>query len=271
MNSILLLSLFLTLGSCVVLRLPLLNEDSKFFTVKRRYVRGQFNLIFYESINENDVIDKVYYHGVEIYPADLSVLGVGYNHELNVFISAILNQVQIDNFTELFTEEQRNNIRVHPNYQRKFRRLVVVGKISENVFICVVNVTWDGQQAIKKVDRFYKYDNDVVDVIMEAQDRYMRIKYEENIPNSSKIIRNILKRDPTKVKSYGELDEVDDDSQLGKGVDINEEQIEKEVEQVINKPGISEADLREAGPSGLSSMLRRKLKLNEISEDTDSY
>ncbi|EAN30478.1 hypothetical protein TpMuguga_03g00637 [Theileria parva strain Muguga] len=129
------------------------------------------------------------------------------------------------------------------------------------------------------------YENIIINYIMENQQFYMSLQYEENVSNSAKIIRNILTREPAKVKSYGDLDEVDDEPFLLKGKYINEEEIRKEVDEILknpdigkpetkdtdtNKADISEADLREAGPSGLSSMLRRKLKLNETSEDSDS-
>ncbi|EAN30476.1 hypothetical protein TpMuguga_03g00635 [Theileria parva strain Muguga] len=284
MKVLLIVSLYLFSVNCVVLRLPLLNEDSEDFIVKNKSLLGDCNLISYESKDENDFIDKVYYHDVEIYPAESSIPGVAYNQQFADLFDQIFSRNPPGDENEL-SEEQRDDILIEPEHYRKFRRLVVVAKVRIIMFISVVSVKWEGQRTIKKVDRLYEYDDEVVDFIMENQDHYMRIKYEENVSNSAKIIRNILTREPAKVKSYGDLDEVDDEPFLLKGKYINEEQIRKEVDEILknpdigkpqtkdtdtNKADISEADLREAGPSGLSSMLRRKLKLNEISEDSDS-
>uniref|UniRef100_A0A3B0N1U8 Theileria-specific conserved protein n=1 Tax=Theileria annulata TaxID=5874 RepID=A0A3B0N1U8_THEAN len=278
MNVLLIVSLYFSLGSCIVLRLPLSIEDSEKFIVRR-----DSKVTFYES-KTDECIHKVYYHGAEIYPAQYSIPGIAYNEQIGNSITAIFDEELPNGFSRSLIQLLRDVIRIEPEYHRKFRRIVIIGNILNNVPICVLKVTLNGDRQTKTIEKIYKYDREVVDVIMDNQDHYMSIRFEENVPDSVKVIKNILTRHPTKVKKYDDLDQVDDEPYLVKGNDISLEQTKKEVEQIINNPtngsGISEQDLKEAGPSEtdakdadaslLSRQFSNKLRKENFNPNSDS-
>uniref|UniRef100_A0A3B0N7G7 Theileria-specific conserved protein, putative n=1 Tax=Theileria annulata TaxID=5874 RepID=A0A3B0N7G7_THEAN len=251
MNVLLIVSLYFSLGSCIVLRLPLSIEDSENFSVVKRYAHGtdlirpiamgmdpnlrdmKFLVTFYES-KTDECIHKVYYHGVEIYS----------------------NEPIYHSF--IFDDEHYT-----------FRRVVCLGQSQGKMFITIYNIAGSRFETTKTIEKIYTLTNEVIESIMDNQDHHLNVESDEFMSPEVKVIKNILTRHPTKVKKYDDLDQVDDVPYLVKGNDISTEQTKKEVEQIINNPnngsGISEQDLKEAGPSGTSTS-----RLYHPDDDSDS-
>ncbi|EAN30479.1 hypothetical protein TpMuguga_03g00638 [Theileria parva strain Muguga] len=238
----LLLLLFLTHSCSIDLVIPLSGKDSEKFNVKVQTLINQpdypagdllLKLLSYEPRN-GELIRKIVYHGVTIF----------------------------QDRTERPVNFRRRLLSINC---RNFLILIVTSKMD--------TTTYEGV--------FYIRHETIIHSI-EDSERLTNILSGNDQSIVSRMIRNILTREPAKVKSYGDLDEVDDEPHLVKGKDINEEQIRKEVDEILKNPDIvkpqtkdtdtdkadiSEADLREAGPSGLSTVVEQYVM---DSTDTDS-
>ncbi|XP_955340.1 Theileria-specific conserved protein, putative [Theileria annulata] len=303
MNVLLIVSLYFTLGSCIVLRLPLSIEDSKNFSISRLCVHDYeqedneshpYVITTYEA--NNKLFHEVYYHGVLIFSANFSDLdenqhsyvNYGYSNDPNdentadggdnEYVSQLLGTYenyqanQNDTKNNLKDEDNKNKIKDEDNKNKikdgshdehtkelistgKIRRLLSIMELKREIMLFVYTLTWDVDQYSQRIEKILIISDDVINSVIN-QNLHITTEF-DNVPRCVKIIKNILTRDPAKRKSYDDLDQVDDVPYLIKGNDISPEKTKKEVEQIINNPtngsGISEQDLKEAGPSGTST------------------
>ncbi|EAN30474.1 hypothetical protein TpMuguga_03g00633 [Theileria parva strain Muguga] len=299
MKVLLIVSLFFTLGSCIELRLPLLNEDSKFFTVNKVYVQDFdeqdnesqcYGVTFYEAKDE-DVIREVYYHGVLIFSnfsefdeSYYSYLNYGYPSDRSddsssdgEFEDGISQLVGTSQNNQSYQNDTQTNIKkesidetnikkesidgnqLHESSGEnnkestsgvKFRRVVTNMELKTQVILCIYILIWQADEYYEKVEKIFAITDDLIRAIGD-QELYVSLQY-ENAEDTIRIIRNIMKRKPIRLMSYEDLDQVDDVPYLVKGRNISPRQIRKEVDQILNNPNISEQDLMDAGPSGLS-------------------
>ncbi|XP_955341.1 Theileria-specific conserved protein, putative [Theileria annulata] len=227
MNVLLIVSLYFTLGSCIVLRLPLSIEDSENFSIVKRYAHGtdfirsiamgmdpnlrdmKFLVTFYES-KTDECIHKVYYHGAEIYSNE------------PIYHSFIVDD-------EHYT----------------FRRVVCLGQLQGKMFITIYNIAGSRFETTKTIEKIYTLTDEVIESIMDNQNHHVNVETDEFMPPEVKIIKNILTRHPTKRKSYDDLDQVDDVPHLIKGNHISTEQTKKEVKKIMHNLKTGRSDARD--------------------------
>eukprot|EP00375_Theileria_parva_P000089 XP_762758.1 hypothetical protein [Theileria parva strain Muguga] len=194
----------------------------------------RFPVTYYQS--KTDVcIHKVYYHGVEIYS-------------------------NIPNYNSFTIDGEHF----------AFVRTVSLGQLSGKMFLCIYNQVKTGNQTRKTMEKIYTLVDETIQSIMDIQHQYMSLGSDEYMPLEVRVIKNILTREPSKLKDYGDLDEVDGEPYLLRGnKNISPKQIKREIEKIMKNPNIGEADLREADPSGLSTVVESDV-MDWTNADSDS-
>ncbi|XP_955342.1 Theileria-specific conserved protein, putative [Theileria annulata] len=241
--SFFILLLFLTNSLSIDLVLPLSEKDSKNFII----------------LNKRSVTNQLFPLGEFLF----DIISYEGNGEIirKIFYHGVLI------FQDL--EERPSN----------FRRKLLILNCREYIIIILVSKL--NSTTYERV--FYIQNESILDIMREPG-RLTSILDGTDQSLIAKIIKNILTRDPAKRKSYDDLDQVDDVPYLIKGNDISPEKTKKEVEQIINNPtngsGISEQDLKEAGPSEtdandadaslLSRQFSNKLRKEDFNPNSDS-